>query len=129
MPTKMISATVVDVNGSFARFLREAPKVARKQLAAAVAKSTDRLAGRMIGFAPVGPDAPHIRDEIKVIRRGLVGRAGIFDNDEQAHVALYNEYAPNLQPFMMPAALLEATAFTQTVKDALQMMASDLERG
>lgn len=130
--TRQIPVTIVDVNGSFARFIREAPKVARVYLSAAVGTTTVAVTQRMKALAPVGPDAPHIKDDLASQlpkRHALVGRAGIFDNDEQAHIALYNEYRPNKQPFMLPAALDEENAFRARAIAALKQVETTLSGG
>ena len=100
-----------DVDGSFARFLRTAPREVRQALAAAVKKSAFAVGQRMKALAPVGPDAPHLREDVEVEARGLTARVGYLtakpaapgSDATQPDVALYNEYAPNAQPFMRPA--------------------------
>jgi hypothetical protein len=133
-----ITVTLEDVNGSFARFLREAPRVARKEVAFAVQKATFQVAQRMRASAPVGPDAPHIRDAITTTQRGLTGQAGFINATEpagpnnsatQAEVALYNEYTPNKQPFMRPAAEAEASGFVRGVREALGRVERTLSGG
>jgi hypothetical protein len=119
---------IEDVGGSFARFLKQAPKVARAEIAKAVAKTTEHLADEMFDNAPPRSDAPpHIKDDIDYESRGLSGKAGIIRGDEpsgsegatQGEVALFNEYAPNKQPFMRPAAEKEAPLFAKRVAEAL----------
>lgn len=121
---------VVDVGGSFARFLKTAPETVREEMARAVKSTTAALARRMVAFAPVGPEssAPHIRDEMEAQSKGLVGMAGIIDNDEQAHVALYNEFTPNRQPFMRPAAEATSGDLKQQITKALRAAEQRLSR-
>jgi hypothetical protein len=106
----------------FDRFIRRAPAEFRVALSGCVRKAAESIADRMEAFAPVGPDAPHIKDSIKV--RGakgkqLTARVGYFDRTPsggggdatQPDVAMYNEYMPNDQAFMRPAANAEADSF------------------
>lgn len=132
MAGRNIPVTIEDVNGSFARFVRTAPKIARMYLSDAVSKTTFAVVQRMKATVAVGPDAPHIKDDLeaKLPRRdGLSGRAGIFDNDEQAHIALYNEYRPNEQPFMRISALNEEPNFRARAIAALKRVEVDLSGG
>lgn len=88
---------------------------------------------------PDSASAPHIRDDIEAASRGLVGRAGILDGDApamfgpsattQGHVAVYNEYAPNQQPFMRPAAEAVTKDFVREIRDALQRVERSLGSG
>lgn len=130
--------TVEDVGGSFARFLKNAPKEMRKCMAGAVQATAFALAQRMKAKAPVGPDAPHIRDFVTSKSRGLYGRAGFIDATEQAgpnnpasiaDVALYNEYRPNAQPFMKPAAEQESADFVKRMKVAMGLVERNLSGG
>jgi hypothetical protein len=125
MPKSII--VIEDVGGSFKRFLRQAPKVARAHLAKAVKDTTEAVRDHMARTAPVGPDAPHIAQEQEAKSRGLRGQAGILDNDHEAHIALFNEYAPNKQPFMMPAAFSQEQPFANRGKAALQAMEAELQ--
>lgn len=129
---RSIGVELVDVNGSWARFLKAAPKDVRSALSDAVAKTTFAVAQRMKAMAAVGPEAPHMRDAIEAQlpkRNGLSGKAGIFDNDTEAHVALYNEYRPNAQPFMRPAARDEDSDFKVRATKALQQAERSLSGG
>jgi hypothetical protein len=116
-----LKVTVEDVGGSFARFVRTASKVVRAEAYQATAKSRDALADRMRERAAVGPEAPHMRDAIEV--RGTL--VGIFD-PEQAAVALYNEYSPNRQPFMVPSARDEDSSLVNRAKAALRVAEAKL---
>jgi hypothetical protein len=113
---------LIDVNGSFARFVKNAPKQVKKRAYEATDKSRQALANRMRDRAPVGPDAPHVRDAIEV--KGTM--VGVFD-PEQVPVALYNEYRPNRQPFMRPAAMDEDRPTTNRVAQAMKLVERDLE--
>lgn len=127
-----------DTNGSFARFLRDAPKAMRNEIQAAVKTTCFAMQQRMRAQAPVGPDAPHIRDHVTYAVRGLSGRVGFIDATEAAgphntatlaDVALYNEYTPNQQPFMRPAAEAEASDFTRRMKAAITNAERSLSGG
>jgi hypothetical protein len=117
---------IEDVGGSFARFIREAPKEARALCKAAVESTTFAVLQRMRATAPVGPDAPHMKTDLSMKVRGLLGRVGILDS---AHVALYNEYLPNEQAFMRPAARAEQDTHTRRVKEALGQLERRLGSG
>ncbi len=117
-----------DVGGAFARFQREAPKVFRQLIYDALERSAFALAQRMKAAAPVGPDAPHIRDAVTWKRYGYVAQIGYIDATEPAgptntasiaQVALFNEYRPNEQPFMRPSAELELKDFQKRMEKAL----------
>jgi hypothetical protein len=129
---------IEDVGGSFARFLKEAPRVARAALHDAVEKTAFALQQRMKAMAPVGPDAPHIRDAITYKRRGQRADVGLLDatqpagpgsNATLADVGLFNEYAPNSQPFMRSAAEQEDRDFVRRVTDAMRQVERDLSGG
>jgi hypothetical protein len=115
----------------FDRFIRRAPAEFRTALSSCVRKAAEDVADRMEAFAPVGPDAPHIRDDIKV--RGakgkqLTARIGYFDRTPsggggdatQPDVAMFNEYGKNNQAFMRPAANAEADNFAKRAIDAIR---------
>ena len=127
-----------DVGGSFARFVREAPKDMRATVQAAVKTTCFALERRMAAAAPVGPDAPHIRNYVKHEVRGLNGRVGFIDATDAAapgsdasigDVALFNEYRPNAQAFMRPSAELESSDFVRRVRDAIRRTERDLSGG
>lgn len=134
----LIGAELVDSNGSFARMLREAPKVMRAELKPAVQVTCFALGQRIKGAAPVGPDAPHIKDAVTFTVRGLTGRVGYIDATEpagpdnpatQAEVALYNEYHPNKQPFMKPSAEAESADFVKRMQVAIGQVERNLSGG
>lgn len=135
MATKTV-IVIEDVGGSFARFMKTAPKVARKFVGAAVAKTVEHLADEMFDLAPPRSDQPpHIKDAIDYESRGLSGKAGILEGAEpagsdstatQADVAIFNEYNPNQQPFMRPAAEREAAPFVARVTAALKKVEREL---
>lgn len=130
-----------DVGGSFKRFLAAAPREARAYLHDAVEKTAFAMAGRMRVNAPEGPDAPHIKEAITYKRRGQSAEIGILESAgggapaapgsdaSMADVALYNEYRPNSQPFMKPAAEAENADFTRRVIDALKQVERSLSGG
>lgn len=130
-----------DVGGSFKRFLAEAPREARAALHDAVEKTAFALQQRMKALAPMGPDAPHIKELITYARRGQRAQIGILESAgggspaapgstaTNAEVALYNEYNPNRQPFMKPAAEAEDRDFTRRVSDAMKQVERNLSGG
>lgn len=140
----MANKTVIhleDVGGSFKRFLAAAPREARAFLHDAVEKTAFSLQQRMKANVEVGPDAPHIRDVITYKRRGQRAEIGILESAggaspagpgstaSMADVGLYNEYRPNSQPFMRPAAEAENADFTRRVSDAMQQVERSLSGG
>jgi hypothetical protein len=129
---------VEDVGGSFKRFIDTAPKVVRLCIYDALDRTRFAMEQRMRATAPVGPDAPHIREHVTSTRRGLQAQVGFIeatqaagpDNDASiADVALYNEYRPNKQPFMRPAAEAEASDYVKRMKAALFQAERDLSGG
>jgi hypothetical protein len=128
--TDRITIEFEDVNGSFARMIREAPKVAREYLSRAVTDTTLAVRDRMEKLVPVDEGDLYEAIDVRVPRKtGLMGRAGVFDNPELVSRALFNEYIPNKQPFMRPAAVDEANAFEARARKALQQMEAALSRG
>jgi hypothetical protein len=126
-----VNVWVEDAGGSFRRLINESPKVARELLQDALDKTAFSLAQRMRSKAPVGPDAPHIKDHVTTAGRGLsrsVGyinattAAGPVNKHSIASVALFNEYMPNQQPFMRPAAEAEGPDFAKRVTQAMQQL-------
>lgn len=129
---------VEDVGGSFAQFLKRAPRETRAALHDAVEHTAFALQQRMKALAPVGPDAPHIRDAITYQRRGQRADIGLLNATEPAapgstaslaDVGLYNEYNPNRQPFLRPAAEREDRDFVQRVRDAMRRVEQTLSIG
>lgn len=117
-----VSVTIEDVNGSFARLVNEAPREARAFLSQAVATGTTAVAQRMRALAPEDEGDMKAAIETKLPKRNrLSGQAGVFD-EEQAHVAMYNEYHPNRQAFMRPAAQDEANTFRDLAERALKKL-------
>jgi hypothetical protein len=129
---------IEDVGGGFQRLLNAEKTIARAYLYEAVEKSAFALARRMEADAPFGPDAPHIKERVTYKRRGMTAQVGYIeateaagpDNDASvADVALYNEYHPNQQPFMRPAAEAEAKDFIRRIEDAIRHVERDLAGG
>lgn len=129
---------IEDVGGSFRRFLDSEKTIARAYLYDAVEKTAFALSLRMSAEAPVGTDEPHIRDNVTYKRRGMTAQVGFIDATQAAgpdnpaslaDVALYNEYHPNVQPFMRPAAEAEAKDFIRRVEDAIRRVERDLSGG
>lgn len=130
--------TVEDVGGSFAKFTRNAAPTLKKHLGSRIDKTAQAMVQRMKAMAPVGPDAPHIRDAIDYVRIGNMAEIGIIDGGQQAgphnlatlaDVALYNEYSPNRQPFMRPAAEQTDGDLQRNVTDAIEQMEQELSTG
>lgn len=133
MPAR-ITGHIEDVGGSFLRLMKTAPKMARQDIGVAVKLSAFSLGQRMKALAPRSDAqfAPHIQDEIEVASRGLTARVGILEPGPtgiEADVALFNEYAPNAQPFMKPAAEAQTADFKRNVERALQKMEGKLQVG
>lgn len=119
---------LVDVDGSLARLVRRLPGEAREAMRQVIKVTAFAVKQRMAASAPVGPDAPHIREAIEIQQRGLMARVGYLSNQPafagrqlptQAAVALFNEYSPNKQPFMRPSAKAESSDYTRRAVDAL----------
>lgn len=137
--TRKTIIEVIDVAGSFERFFKLAPKIARAELSdTAVEPTTFSLRGRIAAAAPVGEDAPHIKERVEWKVRGLNGQAGYIDATEAAgpgsnasiaDVALFNEYRPNRQPFMRPSADAEENAFKARALKALRNIEMKLTVG
>lgn len=117
-----VTVYLEDVNGSFARLVRQAPTVARAYLSQAVASTTVSVKQRMSATVPVDEGDLKAAVDSKVPKRNaLVGYAGVFI-PEQAEVAMFNEYAPNKQKFMQPSAEAESNAFKKRCEDALKKL-------
>ena len=130
--TTRFASVIEDVNGSFKRFVEQAPKEAREICKAAVQTTAFAVLQRMRATVPVGPGAPHIKDDLAMKVSGLRARVGILESSgegDSAHVALYNEYVPNEQPFMRPAADAERSDFTRRMRDALGQLERRLGSG
>jgi len=123
-----IDVEVIDVGGSFRRFIDHAPKEYRRLISGEVKTTAFALQQRMKAKAPVGPDAPHIRDFVTHDVRGLTARVGFIDATDAAapssdasigDVAAYNEWNPNKQPFIKVSAEAEAPDFVRRVTSAI----------
>lgn len=133
-----ITTELVDVGGTFKTFVTEAPKLTRKLLGTAVFVTSRRVLGSMESGAPKGPDdqgltpGEHIKfdlDENWRASKPLSARVGILDDPEQALVALWNEYSPDEQPFMVPAALANESLFQAEAAAALQRLEKQFAQG
>lgn len=131
---------IVDVDGSLAKFIRQAPTVVRNECMAPVRGTSRAILRRMETKVQVGPEAPHLRDDLSAEVKGLGGRIGILEDvadkpaapgsdATQGEVALYNEYRPDRQPFMGNSARAEADSFQDGVAKALQRAARNLSSG
>jgi hypothetical protein len=132
---KAVRVYIEDVGGSFAKFIKNAPKEARVELAHAVKMTAFGVGQRMRANVDVGPRAPHLKDDVEVQHRGqnLTARVGVFggggDANDQPHIALYEEYKPNAHPFMRPAADDEASEFRSRAIRAMRRAERNLSVG
>lgn len=135
-----VTIRVVDVDGSLAKFIRRAPSVVRDECSVAVRATARAILRRMEEKVHVGPDAPHLRDDLSYVAEGLGGRIGILEEAAdkpaapgseatQGEVALYNEFRPDRQPFMGNSARAEADSFEDGVAKGLQRAARNLSGG
>jgi hypothetical protein len=129
MRTDKFSVSIEDVGGSFQRLYRDSPKIARKLLQPAVRLSAFSLGRRMEALAPRSDPtfAPHIQDQIDTKAHGLSARVGILDPGPtgiEADIALFNEYRPNKQPFMRPAAEAHEKEHARILERALRGLPS-----
>ena len=58
-----------------------------------------------------------------------MAEVGIFDDPDDVSVAIFNEYSPNKQPFMRPAAESEASAFLARATAAVQKIEQHFSQG
>ncbi len=132
-----IGVELVDVNGSFKRFVTAAPKLAKKLLGTAVFLAADRVLRDMEDHAPRGPEGEgltpdeHIADDMThdwKASRPLSARVGILGTGDnpQAHVALWNEYSPDRQPSMGPAARVGAVTLLKAATEAMLSLEAKL---
>ncbi len=132
-----IGVELVDVDGSFKRMVNEAPKLAKKLLGTAVFLTADRVLQDMEAHAPKGPDGEgltpdeHIADDLShnwKSGRPLSAQVGILGTGDnpQAHVALWNEYSPDRQPFMGPAARVGSATLLKAATEAMVSLANKL---
>ncbi len=144
-----------DVNGSFKRFLKNAPIEAKKRIAAQVLVTAHKLEQRMQSTAPVGPDSPHIARAVTFSQRGQTAKVGYLAEDfggdpandsepqtwngasvTNAMVAMFNEYGvshkgsgKHPRPFMKNAAEAEQQPFVNRIKGAIESMEKALSSG
>lgn len=133
MRSKKVIVELEDVGDSFKRFIALAPKKAKQYLSTAVFSTGAGVQRQIEANAPMGPDdegltpGAHIKLDVEHRGRfkGLHAQVGFFEAD-QAAVALFNEYLPNKQPFMRPAAVSESGPFKTRAMRALQQCERDL---
>jgi hypothetical protein len=133
MASRRTIIALEDVNGSFKRFMDQAPKKAKQYLSTAVFLTAAGVQREMEAGAPEGPDGEgltpgtHIKAlvEHRGRNKGLHAQIGYFEPDDAA-VALFNEYLPNKQPFMRPAAQAESEPFKARAMRALEQCERDL---
>jgi hypothetical protein len=136
--SKQIGVTVED-DGSFKRFIRKAPGEARRAMLQAITATAGGVKTGVKSRAPVGPDAPHIKDDVdvrfgKVDARTIWAKVGYLsakpaggtDPDAtQPAVAFWQEYGRGRgkkRPtrFMFPAAEGEKGDFVSRMTKALR---------
>lgn len=127
MARTKIVVEVEDVRGSCARLVKQAPKKVRQFLSTAVFLSTAGVLHNMEAIVPV--DEGDLKNALEFTHRGLHGRAGVLNDPEQAEIAQFNEYSPNRQKFMKPAAEQESEPFRQRAIRALEQMERYLTQG
>jgi hypothetical protein len=130
---------VLEDDGSFKRFIRKAPGEARRAMLQAITATAGGVKTSVKSRAPVGPDAPHIKDDVDVrlgkesartiwAKVGYLSEkpAGGSDPDAtQPAVAFWQEYgrgSGKRRPtrFMLPAAEGETGAFLSRMIKALR---------
>lgn len=127
---------IEDVRGSFRRLTREGSKELRRFMGTAVFLTAGALRDDMEAGAPLGPEGEgatpfeHIKLDIEHHGRvrDLSAQVGLFDAD-QAEVGLFNEYSPNEQPFMRPAAEAESGPFKSRAERAIEQTERALRSG
>lgn len=135
-----VSIRVVDVDRSLARFIRRFPGVVKGECATEVRQASRAVLQGMEGRVAVGPDAPHLKDDLSYEAKGLVGRVGILEDAAgkqaapgsdatQGEVASFNEWSPDHQPFMGNSARAAANDFAAGVAKALQRAARSMSGG
>jgi hypothetical protein len=126
MAKRAVHIELVDVDGSFKRFITNAPKKMQAAAASVVTHAGQEVLDRMRSLAPVLTG--DMRGALSMDADGKSSvRVGVLTNPEQAAVALYNEYTPNQQPFMRPALEAESTAYVSQMKRVLAQAAAKLE--
>ncbi len=129
MAKRSVIIEIEDVGGSFARLIKQAPRECRAFLSQAVSSTTFAVSQRMQATVPVDSGSLKADLEARLPKRnGLHGQAGVWE-PESASVALFNEYRPNMQPFMRPAAYAEAEEFKKRAMRALKSMEASLSIG
>ena len=105
MPKRGVAVEIVD-DGSFRRFIKNGGPIMRQFVMAAIADTSKATKGKVSTAAPVGPYAPHIKDDVTVRLskddgRTLWGKIGYLTkapaggtdpNATQPEVALWQEY-------------------------------------
>ena len=136
-----VTVEIEDVNGSFARLVKESPKIAKRYLSTAVFETAGAVQQGMEARMKLGPEGegatPYDHIKLDVEHRGrngsLSARVGIFDDEAQVAVATYQEYGTKAgtprHPAMKESAQAESEPFKKRAMRALEQCARDLERG
>lgn len=137
-----VTIRIVDVDGSLRKFIRTFPQLTKDECTKAIRTTARRVLQRMEAKVAVGPDAPHLRDDLsyEVGNKSLFGRIGILEDAAQklaapgsdatqGEVAIMNEYKPDRQPFMGNSLRAEADAFAALVEKGLQAAVRSVSSG
>lgn len=110
----------VDIFDTFTAFTERAPAVLR----AAAYRGAHRTAPRVL--ARMQAAAPRLTGAMAAKLTADGGLVGIFDDPEEASVALFNEYSPNHQPFMRPALQSEGSGLIASVTEEVGAAEAEL---
>lgn len=106
---------VFDAGGRTKRWISRAHDVLRKEV---ITRGTHPTAKSILGS--MQDRAPRLTGAMASKLTVDGGVVGILDDSEAASVALYNEFSPNHQPFMRPAARANESTLDQRATAALQ---------
>lgn len=140
MARARVTVRIVDVDGSLRRFIKKFPELVRAEAAKEVSTTARSVLKRIETRIAVGPDAPHLRDDLSYEAKGLLGRIGILEDAAgkqaapgseatQGEVMLYNEFRPNRQPVLGNSVRAEANEFGARIAKALQRAVSSVSGG
>ncbi len=102
-------------------FLKAAPGV----IGGAAKRGAQQTGPKVL--ARMEANAPRFTGQMAAAIRANGSWIGIVD-PEQAAVALYNEYSPNHQPFMRPAAQASVPDLIESVTNSVQAAEDDLKQ-
>lgn len=113
-------AATFRITDTFTPFLEQAPTVLKAAGRRGAQQTTPKVLARMEA------NAPRLTGVMASRLTANGGQVGIFDNSEEASVALFNEYSPNHQPFMRPAAQSSVGDLIEAMTSAIQGAEADL---